>query len=99
MTIKRIDRTKELMADLEKSASAGVKEAAIMLKVIAREMVSRRYVKSSKQEQFENRGDHWDSRTQEVERNIAKGMARRRFTGARIPFKAIVQMAHTKASQ
>lgn len=42
--IKRIDRTKELMMDLEKAASASVKEAAIMLKVIAREMVSARYM-------------------------------------------------------
>lgn len=47
MSVKRIDRTKQLMQDLEKSASASVKEAAIMLKVIAREMVSLRYTDPS----------------------------------------------------
>jgi hypothetical protein len=45
MSVKRIDRTKKLMDDLEKSAGSGVKEAALMLKAISREMVSRRYSK------------------------------------------------------
>jgi hypothetical protein len=50
MRIKRIDRTKQLMVDLEKSATRGVKEAAIMLKVIAREMVSRKYTKKPRRQ-------------------------------------------------
>lgn len=50
MMIKRIDRTKQLMVDLEKSATRGVKEAAIMLKVIAREMVSRKYTKKPRRQ-------------------------------------------------
>ena len=45
MSVKRIDRTKQLMDDLEKTAGSGVNEAALMLKAISREMVSRRYSK------------------------------------------------------
>lgn len=77
--IKRIDRTKDLMTDLEKSASAAVKEAAIMLKVIAREMVSRRYVKTTKQAQRDAGAKHWDSGTIAAE----KARARAGFTNSR----------------
>lgn len=66
--IKRIDRTKELMMDLEKAASASVKEAAIMLKVIAREMVSRKYVKTTKQAQRDAGKRHWNAEQVAAER-------------------------------
>lgn len=77
--IKRIDRTRELIADLEKSASAGVKEAALMLKAIAREMVSRRYVKTSKQAARDKGAKHWDASTIIAERTRARlGFTNRR---------------------
>ena len=69
----RVDRTKELMIDLEKAASSAVKEAAIMLKVIAREMVSRRYVKTTKQKQRDAGQRHWNAEQVAAER--ARGRA------------------------
>jgi hypothetical protein len=84
MTIKRIDRTKQLITDLEKSASAAVKEAAIMLKVIAREMVSRRYTKTTKQAQRDAGANQWDPSTIIAERAKARaGFVNRVDTGAR----------------
>lgn len=96
--IKRIDRTNVLMADLEKSATAGVKEAAIMLKVIAREMVSRKYVKTAKQKAFDDndRGPHWGQQAQTFEKNLAKALARRRFTGQATTLRALIEQAKAK---
>jgi hypothetical protein len=71
--VKRIDRTKALMMDLEKAASAAVKESAIMLKVIAREMVSRKYVKTTKQAKRDAGRRHWNAEQIAAER--ARGRA------------------------
>lgn len=81
MSVKRIDRTKQLMQDLEKSASASVREAAIMLKVIAREMVSRRYAKTKKDQAYADRGDHWTVDQQIREANRARAQRRKYFVG------------------
>lgn len=72
MTIKRIDRTKQLMEDLEKSASAGVREAAIMLKTIAREMVSRKYAKTTKQARRDAAAKAWNPAVIAAERDRAR---------------------------
>jgi hypothetical protein len=79
------------MRDLEKSAEAGVKEAAIMLKVIARGMVSRKYSKNKTE--YSGRGQQWDSRQVQVERNIPRLLARRRFRRSKESFREILQEA------
>jgi len=71
--IKRIDRTKVLIKDLEKAASAAVKESAIMLKVIAREMVSRKYVKTTQQAKRDSGKRHWNA--EQIAAEKARGRA------------------------
>lgn len=93
MIIKRIDRTPQLMKDLEKSAESGVREAAIMLKVISRQMVSRKYSKNKNE--YGNRGPQWNSRQVQVEKNISRLLAWRRFRRSNESFREIL----SKASQ
>lgn len=45
MSIKRIDRTVQMMRELQKETADALEAAALKLKTIAQQSVSRRYVK------------------------------------------------------
>jgi hypothetical protein len=82
MSIKRIDRTPQLMRDLEKSAEASVKEAAIMLKVIARKMVSRKYVRKGGTKRTALQQAIFEQRRREVSRKYLLNLPAKRRDNA-----------------
>lgn len=86
VTVKRVDRTKQLMQGLEKAATASVKESALLLKSIAREMVSRRYVKTTRQKRIEAGREHWS-----YERILAERTRAREYFLSRPPKPKPVQ--------
>lgn len=54
MSVKRIDRTLQMMREMEKSTAEALESAAIKLKAIARESVSTKYTKKSRRKVFAN---------------------------------------------
>jgi hypothetical protein len=56
MSVKRIDRTVQMMRELQKEAADALEAAALKLKTISKESVSRKYVKRprSRQAQQDN---------------------------------------------
>lgn len=54
MSVKRIDRTLQMMRELEKSTAEALESAALKLKEIAKESVSTRYTKKSRRKSNTN---------------------------------------------
>lgn len=52
MTVKRIDRTVQMMRELDSAAADALEEAALKLKTIARQMVSRKFTKKGRRKVF-----------------------------------------------
>jgi hypothetical protein len=48
MSVKRIDRTVQMMRELQKETADALEAAALKLKAISKESVSRRYVRRSR---------------------------------------------------
>lgn len=61
-SIKRVDRTTQLMKQVQTAASKSVAAAAVALKEIAREMVSKRYTKARRPPMNEQQLQLWRDR-------------------------------------
>jgi hypothetical protein len=51
MNVKRIDRTVQMMRELQKETADALEAAALKLKTISKESVSRKYVRRSRSRQ------------------------------------------------
>lgn len=66
MSVKRIDRTVQMMRELQKETADALEAAALKLKTISKESVSRKYVKKPRRQRTaeETKLDQEDTRRQ-----------------------------------